>query len=656
MEKELSDLSSTLLSIYEKNLLFLKENFEDIFNRVNTLSDDINNNNHKEKYTLEYKDGYFDILNHETNSWYYGINTYEDADNRAKLTNFTKEGSFNLLRTIGETNYLVKSKTYGNVMNIIDFINDNVDLNNIEYSKIYKMIFIGSGLGIHLHEINKKIYPFTSLIIEPELEVFRLSLFVTDYSEFNKNNKKLFLSIEDDNDKRLKIYSDFYNYHNYMNYNVKYNMLLSNYKDIHGEIVDFFSNNFAGYFSYNLVMENIRRSVNFIKNREYFIDTKKMYENKILKNKKVLLIAAGPSLDNYIKFIQENQDKFIIVCVDVILRKLEKNNIKPNIVVTIDPSHLCAKYLTCDDKNYLNDSLIVCLAQQHEKTIDVLKGKDYIFSQTVELIKDIGMLGSVNNVGTFSYMISVHFGATEIYTIGNDAAFDQKTGSRYSSDSSHIQTETIESLNNDNDTVSTYDVLELEGNLRDKIKTNRSLLSFKASFEDTYINLINTYGEDSHKVYNLSDGVLIKNFIPMKFDEINNIIKNIGKIEFDAKREKKLIGIIPANVDFKEDQKLLSRLINKTNKRKILKINNKNEFLDLKLEFMIYLLEESKKSDKNVIGNIFLLYTELVDIYINFLINLKQNNLYTKENLKKIYLIWLDGVKQVFKDLKEAIQ
>jgi len=655
MEKELEDLSSTLLSIYEKNLLFLKENFEDIFNRVNILSDEINSGKIKEKYTLEYRDGYFDILNNETNSWYYGINTYEDADNRAKLSNFTKEGSFNLLRTHGNTNYLSKSKSYGKVMKIIDYINENVDLDNICYDKIYKMIFIGAGLGLHVHEISKKLDPFTTLIIEPELEVFRLSLFIIDYSEFDNGNKKLFLSIEDDYVKRVHNYNNFYKYHNYMNYNVKYNILLSNYDYIYKELVSFYSNNYVGYFSYLSVLENIKRSVGFIKNKEYFIDTVKMHDYKILKDKKVLIVAAGPSLDNYIEFIQKNQDKFIIVCVDVIVRKLEKNNIKPNIVVTIDPSPLCAKYLTCEDKDYLNDSLIVCLAQQHEKTIEVLKGKDYIFSQTIDLINEIGSLGSVNNVGTFSYKIAVHFGATEIYTIGNDAAFNQETGSRYSSDSSHTQKENLDTISDDN-TISAYDVVEYEGNLRDKIKTNRSLLTFKDTFEETYAALESIYGKDHYKVYNLSDGVKIKNFIPMKYEEIENIIEKSSKIIFDPKLSKEQIGIIPENIDFDEDLKLLTRIINKTNKRKLLKINNKDDFLELKLEFMIYLLEESKKSKRNVIGNMFLLYTELVDIYINFLINLKQKNLYTKENLKKIHIIWLDGVKQLFKDLKDVFK
>jgi len=295
MENEINDLSNTLLSIYQKNLQFLKDNFDDIFNRVDTLSTKINNKTYDEKYSLEYVDGYFDIKNIKNNTWYYGCDSYNDADLRSKKSNFTKEGSFNLLRTIGNTNYLAVNKNYAKVLPIVDYINNNIDLNNIEYQKIFKMIFINSGLGMHVNEISKKLKPLTTLIIEPELEIFRLSLFITDYSEFNKSDKKLFLCIEEDYINRQNIYLNFYSHYNYMNYAIKYNLLLECDKYIHNELLEFFSNNYVGFFPYDLVLKNVAKSISFVKNNEYFLDVNKMHKNQILKGKKVLVIAAGPS-------------------------------------------------------------------------------------------------------------------------------------------------------------------------------------------------------------------------------------------------------------------------------------------------------------------------------------------------------------------------
>jgi hypothetical protein len=652
MEKELEDLSSTLLSIYEKNLVFLKENFEDIFNRVNTLSDDINSENIKEKYTLEYRDGYFDILNNETNSWFYGISSYDDADNRAKNSNFTKDGSLDLLRKGIDGKKLIGNSSYKDVLPILDYINDNVDLENIEFRKIYKFVFMGVGLGIHLHEMNKKLDPFTTLIIEPELEIFRLSLFITDYSVFEEGNKKLFLSIEDDKLDRQYMIEQFYKYHNYMNYNIKHHLLIQNYGYLKDELVDYFANNAVGYFPYSLIINNIQRTVNFVKIKSKFIDTQLVLDQKILKDQQVLIIAAGPSLDNYIDWIEEHQDKFTIVCVDVILRKLEKHNIVPDIVVSIDPSEMCAKYLTTEDPEFLKDSTIVFLSQQEKSVLKIVKDKKFYVAQSIVLFEELGFLGTVNNVGTYSFMIATHFGANNIYTIGTDAAFDQETGSRYSKDSSYTQTENISLENNSNNIVSTTDVIEVAGNLREIVKTNRSLLTFKESFEGTFYNLKNHY---EFKVYNLSDGVKLEGFEPMTYKEINNKVESFKNKDVNIQAQMDSISRVMDMPDFDNDIKILNRILSKVKKHKNIKIKNRDDFLEKKLDIMLWILEQSKTMSSSLFGNIFLLYTELADIYINFVLNLKDKNIDNIDNLKKINNIWIDGIISVLKDIKKAV-
>jgi len=652
MEKELEDLSSTLLSIYQKNLEFLKENFEDIFNRVNTLSDDINSNKIKEKYSLEYRDEYFDILNIKDNSWFYGTNTYEDADNRAKNSNFTKDGSLDLLRKGADGISLVGSESYKDVMPVIDYINTNIDLKNIEFRKIYKYVFMGIGLGSHLHEINKKLDPFTTLIIEPELEIFRLSLFITDYSIFTEGNKNLFLSIEEDKLNRTNTIEEFYNYHNYMNYNIKHHLLIQNYKYLEEELIDYFDNNAVGFFPYSMVIENIFRTKNYVKNNDRFIDATVLKDKPILKDKKVLIIAAGPSLDNYIDWIEEHQDKFIIICVDVILRKLEKNNIVPDMVVSIDPSYLCAKYLTVENKDFLKDSTIVFLSQQDKSVLEVVKDYKYYIAQSVMLFEELGYLGSVNNVGTYSFMISVHFGANEIYTIGNDAAFNQKTGNRYSADSSFTQIENINILDNNN-LISSSDILEVEGNLKSIVKTNRSLLPFKESFESTAYALKKTY---NFEVYNLSDGVKIDGFIPLTYDDINSEILTFSKKENNIQELMDSISVVIEMPDFNEDIKIINGILLKVKNNKTSKIKNRNDFLQKKLDLMLWILEQSKTMSSGLFGNIFLLYTELVDIYINFILNLDQKDNDIKSTLIKINNIWSDGVINVLKDMKRVIK
>jgi hypothetical protein len=651
MEKEINDLNETLIQIYKKNLEFLEENFYELFEKLEELSQKILNGEFSPKYSLEYRKGYFDILNLENNSWYYGCNSYDDADIRADSANFTKDGSLDLLRKSGFNEKLAGSSDLTKIMPIISYINENVDLKNIVFEKIYKFVFLGTGLGMHINEIYKKINPYTTLIIEPELEVFRLSLFVTDYSEFQKNNAKLFLSIEEDKQTRINTIGSFYGYHSYMNYNVKHHLLIENDRYLYDELVDFFSSNTSISFPYIHIIDNIFKTLDFVDKGYKFLYVESMIKKRILETKRVLLIAAGPSLDNYIEWIVQNQDKFFIVCVDVILRKLEKNNIVPDMVVSIDPAGACAKYLATDDKNYLKNSVVVMMSQQHNDVLKVIKKKNGFFTQSINIIDKLGFVGSISNVGAFSYMITVHFGAKEIYTIGNDAAFDQETRARYAKDSTVYQGEVTENESENNGVVSLHDVIEVDGNLRKKVKTNRSLLMFKDSFESVTYNLQKEY---KYEVFNLSDGVLIEKMTPMTQKELEDKM-NKNQFVHDKHSNIKLFEKIfkKSEVpDFSEDKKRIYAMIRRVKKHKTIDMKSKNIFLQHKLDMMIWLLEESKLMKMKPFGNVFLFYTEIVDIYINLVLNLKQENLHSQKTLNNINKMWCDGVLAILDDFK----
>ncbi len=650
METELNDLTATLIEIYKKNLEFLEENFHELFERVEQFTQKILTGESSPKYSLEYRKGYFDILNTENNSWYYGCNSYDDADMREERSNFTKDGSLDLLRKNGVNEKLAGSSDLTKIMPIISYINENVDLNNVEFEKIYKFVFLGTGLGMHINEIYKKLQPYTTLIIEPELEVFRLSLFVIDYSEFQKNNAKLFLSIEEDKQTRINTIGGFYSYHSYMNYNIKHHLLIENDRYLYDELVDFFSSNTSISFPYIHIIENIFKTLEFVEQGYKFLYVDDMIKKRILEDKRVLLVAAGPSLDNYIDWIAEHQDKFFIVCVDVILRKLEKNKIVPDMVVSIDPADACARYLKTDDKNYLNNSAIVMMSQQHKDVLKVIKKKNGFFTQSINIIDELGFVGSISNVGAYSYMITVHFGAKEIYTIGNDAAFDQETKARYAKDSTVYQGEVTDE-ESENNTVSLHDVVEVDGNLREKVKTNRSLLMFKDSFESVTYNLQKEY---KYEVFNLSDGVLIEKMKPMSKKELEEKLEE-DQFVHDKNSNIKLFNKIFKKSEvpnFQEDKKRIRTMISRVKKHKMIDMKSKNIFLQNKLDMMIWLLEESKTMKIKPFGNIFLYYTEVADIYINFILNLRQENLHTQKTLNNINKIWCDGVLAILDDFR----
>lgn len=654
MSIDKQEIEQALLVIYQKNLQFLKENFSDIFQELEQLSQDIESGKHKEVYALEMRNGYFDIQNLKNGGYYYATNSYTDAEERASYVDLTAKSSLDLLRRNGGTNKL--SMPYGleEVLPVVGFINEKVEMENIEFQKIMKFIYIGVGLGYHIQEMERKLESYTTFIIEPELEVFRLSLFTMDYSIFEEENRTLFLSVGDDKAEREKNISNFYHCHSYMNYNIKYYSLLKNLEYIKEELIGYCENHFAGAFPYTSVIDNVHRTVEFIRNQDKFLVVSDLKENQVFGEKEILLISAGPSLDGYIELIKKYQDKYIIVCVDVIVRKLEKNNIVPDIIFSIDPSPLCGEFLTTDDPEYLKDSAIILLSQQHPDTMSILRERklNYYLSQFTTINKEIGCLGSVPNVGTFAFHVMAHLGGKKLFTIGNDAAFHQETGARYSSDSSHAKTEILDIVKQDDSIVSKEDILEVKGNLRDIVKTNRSLITFRNDY-NLVIDNLKLHGE--YKAYNLSDGIYIDGIEPMTKEEFISCSEKIEISSMNMKVKFDSISRVLEDDCYKKDMKIMTSIIQRVRKFQKQKITSRDDFLTKKLDMMIWILEKSKELSINVFGNIFLQYTDLVDSYINFIINLRQKDLYTKENLALLRDHWAKGVIAVFKDMKKAI-
>jgi hypothetical protein len=71
---------------------------------------------------------------------------------------------------------------------------------------------------------------------------------------------------------------------------------------------------------------------------------------------------------------------------------------------------------------------------------------------------------------------------------------------------------------------------------------------------------------------------------------------------------------------------------------------------------MIWILEQSKGLKLDIFGNIFLMYTEFSDIYINFILNLQQENLFDKSHLTKLNKIWANGVLSILNDFQKVVK
>jgi len=208
--EEKNSIEEQAQATFLKNMAFFQANHPDVFKKLTAFETAISKEYYTPKYELEYRDeGYFDVQEIATGRWLYEV---VDSKTYAKMAaddiSYKKtENLFETFKHLELSEETIKkfyqeeditSSTLSTTISIIDYWNKNFSSPSFSMKKLYKFIFIGTGLGTHLISIHEKIQSNVYFIIEDDLELFYLSLFVTDYSLLTNNNAILIFSIFND--------------------------------------------------------------------------------------------------------------------------------------------------------------------------------------------------------------------------------------------------------------------------------------------------------------------------------------------------------------------------------------------------------------------------------------------------------------------------
>ena len=198
-------LQNALTTTFLANLAFLSEFDNKLYHRVDELSRMIENNTYKEKYHLEFimEDGDFDIYDVVNDKYLYNKKPKKfnsdlvrevEFDNKNSILNL---GSHFLIKDkykITKDRFECESKldflrlTLADIQEYTDITKEYFDnQNKRSLKKIDKFIFLGTLLGRHIPKIAKKVNAKAYLILEKNLEIFRLSLFTVDYTVLARN-------------------------------------------------------------------------------------------------------------------------------------------------------------------------------------------------------------------------------------------------------------------------------------------------------------------------------------------------------------------------------------------------------------------------------------------------------------------------------------
>ena len=524
----MNQVEEQAIKTFQNNLLYFSEKQPKVFKKIDILNQAIENGSYKERYALEYKDGYFDVLDTVTKEWLYGKSSIEQAKEAVKKINYKKNSG--VIETFYNFNFTEKAIEVANEEDpttsqfvttapIINYVDTMISKDTM-MKHIFKFIFFGVGLGVHLQAIHEKIEASLYLIIEDNLEVFRLSLFVTDYSKM-ATNSELYFSIMAQDDEFKQVFDTFYHNSFIRNNYLKYSVFYQNYREKISKIQNFIVTQSSNTYLHDKLLKKNARTIQAIHDKYNFFDVSKHHgKNTTFANKPIILVAAGPSLTKNIEWLKQNASFAIVVALFMTTPALYKQGIKPDIIIHIDEASIPVQQtIEKLDDDFFSESILFLAPSVDMSIFSKLVPSEniFVFEDRTRYRFNKGFLESFS-VGEIAYALSLIFGTQDLYLLGLDLALDSKTKTTHASGhlSANSQIHLEDAMSSDVVSLRESEFL-VKGNFQEHVPTTplfemsiHILNSFTKSLKKNYQN-----------VYNLNDGAYFIDTIPTKSQTVD---------------------------------------------------------------------------------------------------------------------------------------
>ena len=641
--KAQEELQNALIVTYLANLAFLSEYDNKLYQRIERLSQEIDSGNYKERFFLEFikEEGEFDVYDKVNNTYLYNKKPKKFNNKAVNDVNFDSKGQFITLKQYhylheeyqvnNEINNAIDSfkNVMNDIRNFVLILEDKLGkVKNRRVKKIEKFIFIGTLLSRHIREIVDKTRAKHFLVCESNIELFRLSLFVFDYTLLVKNDSTVVFSIMEDPHDFASNFRMFYQNNNYLNHTLKYYSTNFNVEEYFHNIFDGIVSNDPMVFDYYRILRNVtKNSFERINNRN-IICSKIKNENSILKSRPVLFIGAGPSLADNIEWIKDNQQFFIIVAMGANYSRLIDNNIRVDIISSIDPSYEIIEKLQFNDENLLRikDQIMLLSINTHDK-IESKFNKDNIFEFLImsNLHEEAELQGGYS-VGDVITTLLLQIGINELYLVGMDFALNQTTGETHASESNSATNKfDFSNIKNSLETNSynlINDLFKVKGNLKNEVYTNRL-------FNMSLFTLSKTLTLDEFKektIFNLSQhGAFIENTIPLDKDDFINLYEplDLSTLKDDLKNlflsQSKQKLSFNDKLLLEEEKKYLQLIDNILTEKLEISIFSYEDFIKIYNEIFLRLIFTNIKT--SFVAPVFKTYFDTIMPYIDYCFN-----------------------------------
>ena len=171
---------------------------------------------------------------------------------------------------------------------------------------------------------------------------------------------------------------------------------------------------------------------NFFRNmHRYFKSQKLIPYLGWASQKPAIIVAAGPSLEAALPFLQKQHNQALLIACDTALPMLLQAQINPDFVVTVDPQEKNSLYLRYSANK---DHILIADPAIHDSTFEGYKDQNIILMDSVFPLYTpfegfwghCGLLASGGSVSTSAFDFARKTGADPIIMVGQDLSFTKK--------------------------------------------------------------------------------------------------------------------------------------------------------------------------------------------------------------------------------------
>ena len=588
---ELEELQNTLQEIYSSNLNFFKEEFSVLYQKIIEFE-----KSKIQNYSLEFIENQFQLIDLKNQTNLYKINPFEDSINR--INKFEMSSAFSLIKL----EEIPKRNHYENEINAYEFVNEYIKEFGTNSLNINKFIFIGTLLGVHINDFHKAMDCKSYLIIEPNIEIFRLSMFLTDYKILSEK-VKLFFAINDSEQEFESTVQNFLNEDFQLNNFIHFEKANESYDYFVNNLTILFNQNSQMRYPFSEYLLSIKRGYKyFLNSGNKILNISKSME--ILKNEKVLFLGAGPSLGKKIEWLYLNQKKFIIVASSAVLKYLQILDIVPDIILVIDgQKKQILDQFDVNEHMYKNSIILSTFKIDEDVYKKIESDNTFYLQNSIEIFQECSSLNGVT-VGDIGIDLILRFGAKELYLLGIDAAIDSISGKTHIG--THLSSKRVNLKNKNNGNTNFGEsIIYVKGNLGKEVPT---FYEYKEMIEEINLRLLNL--KKDIKIFNLGTGAFFENTIPLDYKKLKFMSENIEKNQLQIKIKKVFKTICKKSLNENDKDRI-------ANEKNILMILNKlqtDTFFD-------EVFKLNKEFPSSLVLNIFISYYKLISPYLFFIKN-----------------------------------